>query len=434
MVEPPQRQLRVFLCHASTDKESVRVLYKRLAADGVDAWLDQEKLIPGQTWREEIPKAVRNSDIFLVCLTNRSINKEGYIQREIREALDVAEEKPEGTIFIIPARLEDCVVPDRLNLYQWVDLFDDDGYEKLLRALTLKAGTFGLKPPLSPARAPVTLSVPASKEAEADRLFSEATRLNLLGDAERALQLYRRVKEMDPYHPDIDLRIRTLEEESRKGVIDRDGRVSFQSMSQAQPRPQRSSRSLAPLGLAVLCACVAVATFSTSLLVPMMLRPTASLTPPPPTFQNSVPSLTAVPTITRSPQATSTAALTYGPWKGQVGRLELSVDRVEIISQVQDKKILRFYLSVNNQSNNAINLPLYGNFLAIDSNGQSYQADNQTSNWPKSIPAATVITGSIDLVDPVPNTISVMSINFSTIFGAVEFVGKSITVPNIEVP
>ena len=44
-------------------------------------------------------------------------------------------EKPEDTIFIIPARLEECEVPNRLSKYQWVDLYVDDGYGKLSRAL-----------------------------------------------------------------------------------------------------------------------------------------------------------------------------------------------------------------------------------------------------------------------------------------------------------
>jgi hypothetical protein len=39
----------------------VRGLYARLTKDGVDryAWLDKEKLLPGQDWELEIRKAVR---------------------------------------------------------------------------------------------------------------------------------------------------------------------------------------------------------------------------------------------------------------------------------------------------------------------------------------------------------------------------------------
>lgn len=139
------RKLRVFLCHASGDKPAVGSLYQRLRHDGCEPWLDEEELLPGQDWREEIPKAVRGADAVLVCLSSRSINKEGYVQKEVRFALDAADEKPEGTIFLIPGRLEECRVPERLNRWQWVDLFKATGYERLLRALRLRAEQLGLK-------------------------------------------------------------------------------------------------------------------------------------------------------------------------------------------------------------------------------------------------------------------------------------------------
>ena len=114
-----------------------------MVASGIDAWLDQEKLLPGQDWREEIPRAVREADVVIVCLSNSSITKEGYIQTEITFALDVAKEKPEGTIFLIPTRLEDCEVPDRLSRWQWVDLFRQNGHEQLMRSLRLRADNIG---------------------------------------------------------------------------------------------------------------------------------------------------------------------------------------------------------------------------------------------------------------------------------------------------
>src|SRR6185503_4682971 len=143
MTKDSNRPLKVFLCHASGDKPQVRALYRRLIAEGVDAWLDQEKLLPGQDWRVEIPRAVRESDVVVICLSNKSITKEGYIQREIKFALDSAKEKPEGTIFLIPARLEDCVVPDGLSRWHWVDLFSENGYEQLMRSLHLRADKIG---------------------------------------------------------------------------------------------------------------------------------------------------------------------------------------------------------------------------------------------------------------------------------------------------
>jgi hypothetical protein len=134
----PNVQMQVFLCHSSTDKAQVRELSRRLREDGFDPWLDEEKLLPGQDWQMQISTAVRSSGVVIVCLSASSITKEGFVQKEIKQALDVADEKPDGTIFIIPVRLEECDVPIRLRKWQWVDNFTGLGYASLLKALDLR--------------------------------------------------------------------------------------------------------------------------------------------------------------------------------------------------------------------------------------------------------------------------------------------------------
>jgi len=141
------RTLRVFLCHATNDKPGVRELYRRLRSDNVDPWLDEEKLLPGQDWQLEIPQAVRASDIVIVCLSQNSINKTGYVQKELRLALDVADEQPEGTIYLIPVRLEKCEVPRRLQRWHWVDLFERNGYYRLMSALNVRARALDISSP-----------------------------------------------------------------------------------------------------------------------------------------------------------------------------------------------------------------------------------------------------------------------------------------------
>ena len=136
------RQLRVFLCHASQDKPAVRELYNALNSEGwIDPWLDKAKILPGQDWEMVIEKAVDDSDVVLVCLSGQSISKEGYVQREIRYAYDLALEKPDETIFLIPLRLDDCNVPRKLKSLHWVDYFGagkENAYSDLLRALKLR--------------------------------------------------------------------------------------------------------------------------------------------------------------------------------------------------------------------------------------------------------------------------------------------------------
>lgn len=140
------RLLRVFLCHSSGDKPAVRDLCQRLRVDGFEPWLDEDEILPGQDWKEEIPQAVRACDVVVVCLSRTSVSKDGYLQKELREALSVAEEKPEGSIFIIPVRLEEVDVPRRLTQWQWADLFQQSGYQRLVRTLTVRATKSGMSP------------------------------------------------------------------------------------------------------------------------------------------------------------------------------------------------------------------------------------------------------------------------------------------------
>ena len=94
----------------------------------------------------EISKALEETDLILLCLSSRSVNREGYVQRELRLALDRALEMPQGEIFLIPARFEEIELPHSLRDYQWVDLYNDNGRKKLLASLNLRAKRVGAAP------------------------------------------------------------------------------------------------------------------------------------------------------------------------------------------------------------------------------------------------------------------------------------------------
>jgi hypothetical protein len=127
---------RIFLCHASEDKPKVQELYHQLKAAGYRPWLDKYDLLPGQDWWTEIKKIMDDSyNLVVVCLSPNSTTKRGVVQKEIKRALDVLDEMPEDTIYLIPARLEPCQAPARLSSLHWVDLFEPDGFDNLKRAL-----------------------------------------------------------------------------------------------------------------------------------------------------------------------------------------------------------------------------------------------------------------------------------------------------------
>ncbi len=138
----PKRPLKVFLSYASQDLSVVQELSRRLAAEGwIDPWVDKKKLLPGQDWRTKIEEAVETSDVVIICISNNSVTKEGFVQRELRYAREIAFEKPDETIFLIPLRLDDCIVPRGLRFYQWGDYFgeqQDNTYDALLESLKVR--------------------------------------------------------------------------------------------------------------------------------------------------------------------------------------------------------------------------------------------------------------------------------------------------------
>jgi len=141
------RKLRVFLCHAKEDKAIVRDIYRQLTSAGwIDVWLDEVKLLPGEEWDMQIEEAVENADAVIVFLSNNSLTKKGYVQKELNSVLDVAEYNPEGTIFIIPILLEPCQIPRRLKRYQYQEYFTDinQAFYRLTISLEMRANTIGI--------------------------------------------------------------------------------------------------------------------------------------------------------------------------------------------------------------------------------------------------------------------------------------------------
>lgn len=263
------RKLRVFLCHASQDKSVVRELYQRLLAEiWIDPWLDEEKILPGQDWDMEIEKAVETADAVIVCLSNNSISKEGYIQKEIKKVLDISERKPEESIFIIPLRLEESIPPRQLAKWEYLDYFPKDrleaAYRRLLKSLELKAISIGDIEHTVQVLSICTICLrdlrygevvkckkcgalyhkdcwvhhgkcvtqgchsrkveyfqSDYKSNESEDYFekglrekeSEAIKYELVGDYWNALQVYYVIKKIDPSFPRVDIKINEMERE-----------------------------------------------------------------------------------------------------------------------------------------------------------------------------------------------------------------------------
>ncbi|TEU14702.1 MAG: TIR domain-containing protein, partial [Anaerolineales bacterium] len=126
---------QIFLSYAREDEKKVESLYQKLSNAGFKPWMDKKDIRPGERWEFSIRRAIRDSDFFVACLSANSVAKRGWIQREIKRALDLWQEKLEDDIYLIPVRLEDCEMPESLHDIQWVDLFKEDGWTQLVKAI-----------------------------------------------------------------------------------------------------------------------------------------------------------------------------------------------------------------------------------------------------------------------------------------------------------
>jgi hypothetical protein len=134
--------MAAFISYAREDVNAAERLYTDLKAAGANPWLDSRDLRAGQLWKPGIKDAISHCRYFVALLSSRSINKRGYVQKELRQAFDVLDEFSESEVFLIPVRLDDCQPSNhRLRDLHWVDLFPNwnVGVEKLLRTMDLES-------------------------------------------------------------------------------------------------------------------------------------------------------------------------------------------------------------------------------------------------------------------------------------------------------
>ena len=68
------QKANIFLIHAHSDKVIIHKLYQRLVKDGINIWLDAERLQPGQAWQHEIRNALLKCGVVLYRLGVRRLS------------------------------------------------------------------------------------------------------------------------------------------------------------------------------------------------------------------------------------------------------------------------------------------------------------------------------------------------------------------------
>ena len=133
-----QFKMKIFISYAREDIKIANKLWLDLTKNGFYPWLDQKELLPGQNWKAMVSKAIEECTYFLALLSKDSVSKKGYVQKELKKAMDILDEYPYSETFLIPVRLDDCKPMDyKIKDLHWGDLFPsyNEGLEQILKVL-----------------------------------------------------------------------------------------------------------------------------------------------------------------------------------------------------------------------------------------------------------------------------------------------------------
>lgn len=137
---------KVFISHAREDKgRFVLAFAEKLRNNGVDAWVDEWEILPGDRLVEKIfTEGIETSGVVVIVLSKISITKP-WVCEELDKAVV---ERINRRCRILPVLIEECDVPAALTstLYQEID--DINSYEEEFRKILASIFNHREKPPL----------------------------------------------------------------------------------------------------------------------------------------------------------------------------------------------------------------------------------------------------------------------------------------------
>jgi hypothetical protein len=135
----------VFLSYVRENATVVDRLVRDLQLRGVSVWLDRERLVAGQRWRDAIRTAIRAGDLFIACFSREYLGRNrSYMNEELTVAIEELRQRATSRSWFIPVSLDGCAIPERnigagetLHDLHWVDLTADwsRGVEMIAQAV-----------------------------------------------------------------------------------------------------------------------------------------------------------------------------------------------------------------------------------------------------------------------------------------------------------
>jgi TIR domain len=129
-----------FLSHSSKDKAFVRKLAADLVASGVKVWIDEQRILVGDSIPEKIAQGLAESDFFLVVVSHNSVESP-WVKKELNSAL--IHEIERRKVAVLPIKLDDAKMPDSINDKLYADFRGsyEDGLRKLIDSIKAREVT-----------------------------------------------------------------------------------------------------------------------------------------------------------------------------------------------------------------------------------------------------------------------------------------------------
>jgi TIR domain-containing protein/uncharacterized protein DUF3298 len=136
-------EYQIFISYARPDRDVAVEIYDALAKKGFHPWMDCKKLLGGQNWDFEIERALSKSEIVIALVSPNSIDRRGYLQRELRFAFDKMREKLVDDIFIVAILHDTNDIPERFREFHCLHASDADFQSQLERSLNTQIERLG---------------------------------------------------------------------------------------------------------------------------------------------------------------------------------------------------------------------------------------------------------------------------------------------------
>jgi len=131
------KKIVAFLSHSSKDKPFIRQLASDLAKEGIDTWLDEHRILVGDSITEKIGQGLAQSDYFIIALSESSVSS-AWVKKELSGAL--LREVERRKVTVLPIKLSECQIPEMLQDKKYADFSKSykEGLQQLIQ--TMKAG------------------------------------------------------------------------------------------------------------------------------------------------------------------------------------------------------------------------------------------------------------------------------------------------------